>query len=81
MWRRKARRRQTGVVTEEGEAAGGMELDQPGQEQAAEQFAQDTDRQEESRPGRYPALSIERDAATRHDHVDMRMVTPTPTIP
>ena len=65
---------QPGVVTEEIQAAGSMKFKQPRQEQAAEQFGQDTDRQQKSRPGRYPALSIERDTATGHDHVDVRMV-------
>ena len=35
-----------GVVAEEGEPAGGMKFKQPRQEQAAEQFGQDTDRQQ-----------------------------------
>ena len=32
------------------------------------------DRQQESRPGRDPALAVERDAAAGHDHVDVRVV-------
>ena len=59
---------------EEGEPAGVMERDQPGEEQAAEQLAQHAHRQEEGRARRYPALPVERDAAARHDHVDVRMV-------
>ena len=51
-----------------------MELDQPGEEQAAEERAQHPHRQEEGRTRRYPAPPVERDAAARHDHVDVRMV-------
>ena len=72
---------ETSLGAEEGELPGRMELDQPGEEQAAEQLAQHAHRQEEGRTGRYPAPPVERDAAARHDHVDVRMVTPTPTIP
>ena len=73
-WREGAFLAQSGVVTEEGERAGGMKFKQPRQEQAAEQFGQDTDRQQKGRPGRHPARAIQRNAATRHDHVDVRMV-------
>ena len=62
------------MVTEEGEPAGGMKLKQPRQEQAAEQFGQDTDRQQEGRPRRHPARAVQRNATARHDHVDVRMV-------
>jgi hypothetical protein len=72
---------QPGVVAEEGEPAGGMKLKQLRQEQAAEQFGQDTDRQQKTGPRRHPARAVQRDAATRHDNVDVGMVTPTPTIP
>ncbi len=65
---------QPGVVTEEGEASGGMKFKQPRQEQAAEQFGQDTDLKQKGRPGRHPARAVQRNAATRHDHVDVRMV-------
>src|ERR1700693_625554 len=71
----------TGLGAEEGKSSGRVELDQPGEEQAAEEHAQHPHRQEEGRTGRYPAPPVERYAAARHDHVDMRMVTPTPTIP
>ena len=60
--------------SEEGEPARIVERDQPGEEQAAEQLAEHPHRQEEGRARRYPALPVERDAAARHDHVDMRMV-------
>jgi hypothetical protein len=51
-----------------------VELDQPGEEQAAEERAQHPHRQQEGRTRRYPALPIERDAAAWHDHVDVRMM-------
>ena len=38
-------------------------------------LCQHTNRQQD------PAFSIERDTATGHDHVDVRVMTPTPTIP
>ena len=44
------------------------------QEQPAEQAREHAHRQEEARPARHPALAVERDAAARHDHVDMRMM-------
>ena len=61
-------------AAEEGKPAGVVECDQSGEEQAAEQLAQDAHRQEERRSRRYPALPIECDAATRHDHVHMGVV-------
>ncbi|MEA2961467.1 MAG: hypothetical protein QOI46_1565 [Alphaproteobacteria bacterium] len=68
-------------AAEEGKLACVVECDQPGQEQTAEQLAEDAHRQEERRSRGDPALPIECDATARHDHVDMGMVTPTPTIP
>ena len=44
------------------------------QEQSAEQAREHAHRQEEAGPARHPALAVERDAAARHDHVDMRMM-------
>ena len=41
--------------SEEGEPAGVVQRDQPGQEQTAEQLAQYFDWEEEGRPRRYPA--------------------------
>lgn len=61
-------------LTEEGELAGIVERQQPGEEQAAEQGAQHAHRQEESRTGGYPSVPIRRDTAARHDHVDVRMM-------
>ena len=65
---------ETGLGAEEGKSPRLMEFDQPSEEQAAEEHAQHPHRQEEGRTRRYPAPPIERDAAARHDHVDMRMV-------
>ena len=65
---------ETGLGAEEGKSSRLMELDQPGEEQAAEERAQHPHRQQEGRTRRYPAPPVERDAAARHDHVDMRMV-------
>jgi hypothetical protein len=48
--------------------------DQPGQEQTAEQLAEDPHGQQEGGPRRDPALSIKGDAAARHNHVDMGMM-------
>jgi hypothetical protein len=62
-------------LTEEGELAGIVERQQPGEEQAAEQGAQHAHRQEESRTGGYPSVPIRRDTAARHDHVDVRVMT------
>ena len=61
-------------VAEEGKPAGVVECDQSGEEQAAEQLAEDAHRQEERRSRRDPALPIECDAAARHNHVHMGMV-------
>ena len=44
------------------------------QEQSAEQAREHAHRQEEAGPGCHPALAVERDAAARHDHVDVRVM-------
>jgi hypothetical protein len=51
-----------------------VQFDQPGEEQPPEQLAQHPHGQEERRARRHPAPTIGRDAAARHDHVDVRMV-------
>lgn len=51
-----------------------MQRDQTGEEQAAEQLAGYPHRKQECRARRYPAASVWRDAAARHDHVHVRMV-------
>ena len=52
-----------------------VRCDQLLQEQPAEQAREHADGEEESGSTRYPARCIERDAAARHDHVDVRMVS------
>ena len=37
--------------------------------------------EEEAGPAAHPARAVEREPAARHDHMDVRMVAPTPTIP
>ena len=61
-------------AAEEGEPAGVVKGEQFGEEQAAEQLAEDAHRQEERWSRGDPALSIECDAATRHDHVHVGVV-------
>jgi hypothetical protein len=68
-------------AAEEDKLAGVVKCDQLGEEQAAEQLAQDAHRQKERWSRGDPALSIESNTAARDDHVHMRMETPTPTIP
>ncbi len=51
------------------------------QDQPSEQTREHAHGEEEAGPAGDPALAIRRDAAARHDHMDMRMVAPTPTIP
>ena len=60
--------------SEEGEPTGVVQRDQPGEEQPAEQLAEHPHRKQEGRARRYPSASVGRDAAARHDHVDVRMV-------
>ena len=51
-----------------------MQLEQPGQEQAAEQLAQYPHRQEESGTRGCPVRPARRDATARDDHVHVRMM-------
>ena len=53
----------------------------PLQDQPAEQAREHAHGEEEVGSAGNPALALKRDAATWHDDVHMRMVTPTPTIP
>jgi hypothetical protein len=62
------------MIAEELQVAGLVCREQPLQEQPAEQARQHAHRQEEAGAARHPALAIERDAAARHDHVDVRMM-------
>ena len=61
-------------IAEDDELAGVEECDQPGEEQAPEQLAEDAHRQKKGWSGGDPALSIKRDAAARHNHVHMRVM-------
>ena len=65
---------QSGLLAEELQPVGAEQLDQPGQEKTAEQLSQDAHREQECRTRRDPSLAVERDAAARHDHVDVRVV-------
>ena len=73
--------RQCGQVTEELQLSCVVRHQKLLQEQSAEQPREDPDREEESGPAGDPTLAVRRDAAARHDDVDVRVVTPTPTIP
>jgi hypothetical protein len=65
---------ESGVIAEEPQMAGLVDRKQLLQEQPSEQAREHADRQEEAGPARYPALAVKRDAAARHDHVDVRMM-------
>src|ERR1700681_5029598 len=69
------------VLAEELQLAGAMSDSKLLQDQPAEQARENTHVDEKVGPAGDPALTIGRDAAARRDHVDMRMVAPTPTIP
>ena len=62
------------MIAEELQAAGLVGGEQPLQEQPSEQAREHAHRQEEAGAARYPALAVERDAAARHDHVDVRVM-------
>jgi hypothetical protein len=51
------------------------------QDKPSKQTRENLHGEKEVGPAGDPACPVQRDAATRHDHVDMRMVAPTPTIP
>jgi len=65
---------QSNMVAEEVKPTDRMQLEQPCQEEPAEQLGKHADRQQEGRPRRDPALAVERDPAAGHDHVDVRVV-------
>jgi len=65
---------ESGQGPQAGQPPGLVEFEQPAEEQTAKERAQHPHRQEEGRTGGYPALPIRRDAAARHDHVDVRMM-------
>jgi hypothetical protein len=70
-----------GVVAEEREASSMVGSAELAQQQSAEQARKNPYRQKEPRAARHPARTINGDAAARHDHVHVRMMAPTPTIP
>jgi hypothetical protein len=72
---------EVGVIAEETQAAGVVGGDQHLQHQGAEQPRQDFNWQEIFGTAADPPCAVERYPATRHDHVDMRVMAPTPTIP
>src|SRR5258707_14716802 len=62
------------MIAEELQTAGLVGGVQHGEEQPSEQAREHAHRQEEAGPGRHPALAVERDAAARHDHVEVRVM-------
>jgi hypothetical protein len=72
---------QVAVRGEEVQLASSEGLFEVVQESAPEHPRQHPDRKEEPWSAGDPAFSIGCDATAGHDHVHMRMVTPTPTIP
>src|ERR1700747_2284770 len=62
------------MIAEELQAVGLVGGEQFLQEQPSEQAREHAHRQEEAGPARHPALTVERDAAARHDYMDMRMM-------
>ena len=69
------------VRGEEIQRAGGERLCEVVQEQAAKHRRQHRDRQKKSRPAGDPAFTIRCDPAARNKEMNMRVMTPTPTIP
>jgi CO/xanthine dehydrogenase Mo-binding subunit len=68
-------------VAEEHELTRRVGAGQPRQEEPPEQAGQHAHRQQETGFAAHPVRIIERYSSARHDHVHMRMVAPTPTIP
>ena len=69
------------VVAEEVEAVGLMGGRECFEEQPPEQAGEHGHRQEEAGLAAYPARAVKRYPATRHNHVDVGVMAPTPTIP
>src|SRR6202163_3196044 len=74
MRRERLRVGERGMIAEECQVAGLVGCDQLLHEQPAEQAREHAHRQEEAGAARHPALAVERDAAARHDHVDVRVM-------
>src|SRR6266851_5056025 len=65
---------QLDLVAEEVKPTCGVKLVQPREKKAAEQLRKDPNREQESGARGDPPLAIERDAAARYDHVNVRMM-------
>ena len=72
---------QASDLAEEPQSACRVGVSERGQEEPPEQAGQHPHRQQKAGLAAYPARAVERDPAARHDHVDVRVVAPTPTIP
>src|SRR5262249_43054152 len=70
-----------GLVGEELQSPGLAGGVQPCEEQATEEPGEDRNGEEKAEPAGDPALAIGRDAASRDDAMNMRVMAPTPTIP
>jgi len=73
--------RQRGELAEELQLSCAMSGLKLRQDQPSEQAREHAYGEEEAGPAGDPTLAVKGDAAARHDHVDVRMVAPTPTIP
>src|SRR6516162_7731995 len=62
------------MLAEELQFAGGVRDDKLLQEQPAEQGRENLYREEVMGPAGDPTFTVERESATRHNHVDMRMM-------
>jgi hypothetical protein len=68
-------------LAKEREPARCMGVGERRQEQPPKQARKHLHRQEKAGLAAHPARPVERHPATRHNHVHLRMVAPTPTIP
>jgi hypothetical protein len=68
-------------LTKEREPAPRVGVSERRQEEPPEQAGKHAHRQQEARLAAHPANAVERYPAARHNHMDVRMVAPTPTIP
>ena len=66
---------------EELQASGIVGGGEPFQTQPAEQSREDLHRKKEVRAAGDPSAAVEREPAAWHDHMQVRMMAPTPTIP
>jgi hypothetical protein len=68
-------------VTKERQPARPVGVGEPRQEEPPEEAGEHAHWQKEVGSAVHPACTVERYPAGGHDHVDMRMMAPTPTIP